>query len=147
MTQYDTVVVGGGPAGYAAAIRCAQLGAKTAIIERHHWGGNSFHHGGVVMATLLRHADVARLLTRDKETFGIRGDVTCDFSVAVSRAHEVSGRMVKGAHFLLRKYKVTEYQGEATCLDAHTLKVEFANAAAESLTCDNLIIATGGLPR
>ncbi len=146
MTQFDTVVLGAGPGGYGAAIRSAQLGMKTAIVEGRWWGGACQNVGCLPIRSLVHNAEVAQLLTRDQELYGIRGEASLDYGLAQARARTVSERMVKGVHLLLRKNKVTEYQGHGVFRDAGTLAVSFDTGVTETLTFDQAVIATGARP-
>ena len=121
--HYDVVVLGAGPGGYVAAIRAAQLGLSTAIIEEKYWGGVCLNVGCIPTKALLRNAELAHIFTHDAKTFGISGDVTFDFGAAFKRSRAVSDRMVKGVHFLMKKNKVTEINGWAEFTDDHTLVV------------------------
>jgi len=147
MTHFDTVVLGAGPGGYVAAIRSAQLGMKTAIVEKQWWGGVCLNVGCIPTKSLLKNAELAHVLTHEKELYGIQGEVSCDYGVAFSRSRSVSDRMVKGIHFLMKKNKIAEYAGWATFKDAKTLNVNFDNGVVESLTFNNCIIATGATPK
>ncbi len=143
MTQFDAVVLGAGPGGYVAAIRCAQLGMKTAIVEKNLWGGVGHNQGGIPVMSLLRSADVAHLLTHDKEFYGITGETSCDYTVAHARSRAVAERMSKGVHFLMKKNKITEYQGWGTFKGPSSLSVAFDTGVVETLTFDHCVIAAG----
>jgi dihydrolipoamide dehydrogenase len=142
-TYFDVVVLGAGPGGYVAAIRAAQLGLKTAVVEKQWWGGVCLNIGCIPTKSLLRNAELAHVFTAEKATFGIQGEVTFDYGQAFARSRAVSSRMVKGIHFLLRKNKITEYEGSGTFEDAHTLTVTRSDGTTESLTFGNCIIAVG----
>ncbi|MDR2931213.1 MAG: dihydrolipoyl dehydrogenase [Propionibacteriaceae bacterium] len=147
MTQFDTVILGAGPGGYVAAIRCAQLGMKTAIVEKRWWGGVCLNVGCIPTKSLLANADLAHTLTFDRQLYGIVGDVSLDWGPAYARSRAVSDRMVKGVHFLMRKNKITEYSGWATLSDAQHLRVESEVGEPQELSFDNLILATGATPK
>ena len=106
--HYDVVVLGAGPGGYVAAVRSAQLGLKTAIIELKYWGGVCNNVGCIPTKSLLRNAEVAHLFTHEADTFGISGDVKFDFGAAWKRSRTTADRMAKGVHYLMKKNKVTE---------------------------------------
>jgi dihydrolipoamide dehydrogenase len=114
--QYDVVVLGAGPGGYVAAIRASQLGLKTAIVEKKYWGGVCLNVGCIPSKALLRNAELAHLLTHEKEKFGIKvdGQLTLDYTAAFKRSREVAEGRVKGVHFLMRKNKIDEYDGWGT---------------------------------
>jgi len=143
MTHFDAVILGAGPGGYVAAIRCAQLGLKTAIVEKQWWGGVCLNVGCIPTKSLLRNAELAHILTREKDTYGISGDIQIDYAAAYTRSRAVADRMVKGIHFLMKKNKITEYDGWGTFRDATTLDVALPDGTVETLTFDNAIIAAG----
>src|SRR4051795_710235 len=145
--HFDVVVLGAGPGGYVAAVRSAQLGLKTAVIELKYWGGVCNNVGCIPTKSLLRNAEVAHLFTHEAKTFGISGDVTFDFGVAFSRSRNVADRMAKGVHFLMKKNKVTEIDGWATFVDDHTFDVALNAGGNQTVTFDNLIIAAGATTR
>ena len=144
--HYDVVVLGAGPGGYVAAIRAAQLGLSTAIIEDKYWGGVCLNVGCIPTKALLRNAELAHIFQAEAKTFGIEGEVSFNFGVAFSRSRTVSERMVKGVHFLMKKNKITEINGWATFTDDHTVSV--AGSDGEStVTFDHAIIAAGATTR
>ena len=145
--HYDLVVLGAGPGGYVAAVRAAQLGLRTAIIELKYWGGVCNNVGCIPTKSLLRNAEVAHLFTHEAKTFGISGDVSFDFGVAFKRSRTVADRMAKGVHFLMKKNKVTEIDGWATFVDDHTFDVALNAGGNQQVTFDNLIIAAGATTR
>lgn len=142
-SHFDVVVLGAGPGGYVAAIRAAQLGLKTAIIEKKYWGGVCLNVGCIPSKALLRNAELAHIFTAEKKTFGISGEVTFDFPTAVQRSRKVADGRVKGVHFLMKKNNITEYDGWGSFVDANTLDVSLNNGSSETVTFDNCIIATG----
>ena len=95
-----------------------------AIIEEKYWGGVCLNVGCIPSKALLRNADLAHIFTAQAETFGISGDVSFDFGAAYSRSRKVADGHVKGIHFLMKKNKVTEYDGRGTFVDANTIDVE-----------------------
>lgn len=113
-SHYDVVVLGAGPGGYVAAIRAAQLGLSTAIIEQKYWGGVCLNVGCIPSKALLRNAELAHLFNKEAKTFGISGgDVSFDFGAAFDRSRKVADGRTKGVHFLMKKNKITEYDGKA----------------------------------
>ncbi|MFZ2175591.1 MAG: dihydrolipoyl dehydrogenase [Rhodococcus sp. (in: high G+C Gram-positive bacteria)] len=142
-SHYDVVVLGAGPGGYVAAIRAAQLGLSTAIIEQKYWGGVCLNVGCIPSKALLRNAELAHLFTKEAKTFGISGEASFDFGVAFDRSRKVADGRVKGVHFLMKKNKITEYDGKGSFTDANTISVELSKGGTETLTFDNAIIATG----
>jgi dihydrolipoamide dehydrogenase len=142
-THFDVVVLGAGPGGYVAAIRAAQLGLSTAIIEKQWWGGVCLNVGCIPTKALLRNAELAHVFNADADLFGIEGEVTFNYSKAFSRSRSVSDRMVKGVHFLMRKNKITEIDGWGTFTDAKTIRVTGEAGEEQKVTFDNCIIAAG----
>ena len=108
--EYDVCVLGAGPGGYVAAIRAAQLGLKTCIIEKRYWGGVCLNVGCIPTKSLLRNAELAHIVTHEADAFGIQGEITVDYGKAFSRSRQVSERMTKGIHFLMKKNKITEIE-------------------------------------
>ncbi len=147
MTHYDVVVLGAGPGGYVAAIRAAQLGLNTAIVEPKYWGGVCLNVGCIPSKALLRNAELAHIFTKDAQTFGISGEATFDYGVAFDRSRKVAEGRVAGVHFLMKKNKITEINGYGRFTDANTLSVELNDGGTETLTFDNAIIATGSSTR
>lgn len=141
--HYDVVVLGAGPGGYVAAIRAAQLGLKTAIIEKKWWGGVCLNVGCIPTKALLRNAELAHLVQKEADTFGISGQVSFDYGKAFTRSRQVSERMVKGVHYLMKKNKITEYNGWATFSDARTLQLAGNDGTTDTITFDNVILDTG----
>jgi dihydrolipoamide dehydrogenase len=142
--HFDVVVLGAGPGGYVAAIRSAQLGLKTAIIEEKYWGGVCLNVGCIPSKALLRNAELAHIFKTEAKTFGIQvdGTVTFDYGVAFQRSRNVADGRVKGVHFLMKKNGITEYQGRGEFTDDHTIVVN-----GETVTFDHAIIAAGATTR
>ncbi|MPZ61423.1 MAG: dihydrolipoyl dehydrogenase [Propionibacteriales bacterium] len=148
--HFDVVVLGAGPGGYVAAIRAAQLGKSVAVVESRYWGGVCLNVGCIPSKALLRNAEIAHLIQHEAErTFGISvgGEVTLDYSKAYQRSREVADGRVKGIHFLMKKNKITEYDGWGAFTDANTLDVQLNAGGNEQLTFDNCIIAAGSTTR
>ena len=147
MTHYDVVVLGAGPGGYVAAIRAAQLGLNTAIVEPKYWGGVCLNVGCIPSKSLLRNAELAHIFTKEAKTFGISGEVSFDYGSAFDRSRKVADGRVAGVHFLMKKNKITEIHGRGTFTDAKTLSVDLNDGGTETVTFDNAIIATGSSTR
>jgi dihydrolipoamide dehydrogenase len=147
VTHYDVVVLGAGPGGYVAAIRAAQLGLNTAIIEPKYWGGVCLNVGCIPSKALLRNAELAHIFTKEAKTFGISGEATFDYGVAFDRSRKVADGRVAGVHFLMKKNKITEIHGYGTFTDANTISVALNEGGTETVTFDNAIIATGSSTR
>ena len=147
MTHYDVVVLGAGPGGYVAAIRAAQLGLNTAIVEPKYWGGVCLNVGCIPSKALLRNAELAHIFTKEAKTFGISGEATFDYGIAFDRSRKVAEGRVAGVHFLMKKNKITEIHGYGRFTDPRTLAVELNDGGTETVTFDNVIIATGSSTR
>ena len=150
MTQhFDVVVLGAGPGGYVAAIRAAQLGLTTAVVEEKYWGGVCLNVGCIPSKALLRNAELVHTLTHEAKTFGIgiNGELTFDYGEAFRRSRKVADGRVKGVHFLMKKNKIAEFDGRGTFVDDHTLSVATSGGGTETVTFDHAIIAAGATPR
>ncbi|WP_431234997.1 dihydrolipoyl dehydrogenase [Mycolicibacterium psychrotolerans] len=147
MTHYDVVVVGAGPGGYVAAIRAAQLGLNTAIIEPKYWGGVCLNVGCIPSKALLRNAELAHIFTKDAKTFGISGEATFDYGVAFDRSRKVADGRVAGVHFLMKKNKITEIHGYGKFTGPNSIEVDLNEGGTEKVEFDNAIIATGSSTR
>ncbi len=143
--EYDVIVLGAGPGGYVAAIRAAQLGFKTAIVEKKYWGGVCLNVGCIPSKALLRNAELVNIFKNEAKTFGIQvnGEVSFDYGAAFKRSRRVADGRVKGVHFLMKKNKIDEYDGWGTFTDAHHLRVELNAGGEETLTFKHLILAPG----
>jgi dihydrolipoamide dehydrogenase len=143
MPHFDVVVLGAGPGGYVAAIRAAQLGRQVAVVEEKYWGGVCLNVGCIPSKALLRNAELAHIVTSEAKTFGISGEVSFDFGAAFDRSRTVADGRVKGVHFLMKKNKITEFDGRGTFRDAHTIEVALSKGGSGTVTFDDVIIATG----
>ncbi|MBC7303056.1 MAG: FAD-dependent oxidoreductase, partial [Nocardia sp.] len=142
-SHYDVVVLGAGPGGYVAAIRAAQLGLRTAIVEQKYWGGVCLNVGCIPSKALLRNAELAHIFHKEAKTFGISGEVSFDFGAAFDRSRKVADGRVKGVHFLMKKNKIDEFDGLGTFTGPNSLDVALTKGGVETITFDNAIIATG----
>jgi dihydrolipoamide dehydrogenase len=147
VTHYDVVVVGAGPGGYVAAVRSAQLGLNTAVVEPKYWGGVCLNVGCIPSKALLRNAELAYIVTKEAKAFGINGETTFDYGIAFDRSRKVAEGRVAGVHFLMKKNKITEIHGYGRFTDANTLSVELNDGGTGTITFDNCIIATGSSTR
>ncbi len=144
--SFDVIVIGAGPGGYVAAIRAAQLGLKTAIVERAHLGGICLNWGCIPTKALLRSAEVWHTLHRLKE-FGLAADnPRFDLEAIVQRSRKVSAQLANGVKFLLKKNKVTVIDGEAK-LDGKGRITVAKDGKAASYSAKDIIIATGARAR
>ncbi|WP_121417807.1 dihydrolipoyl dehydrogenase [Streptomyces sp. NBC_00271] len=143
-TDFDVVVLGAGPGGYVAAIRAAQLGLRTAIVEGRFWGGVCLNIGCIPAKALLRNAEVAQLILHDAEKFGVRinGDVSLDYHSAYERSRVVADGRAKGVGYLMRKNKIAQFEGKGTFIDPHTMQVRLRDGEA-TLSFGSCVIATG----
>lgn len=151
MTHYDVVVLGAGPGGYVAAIRAAQLGLNTAIVEPKYWGGVCLNVGCIPSKALLRNAELAHIFTKEAKQFGISGEASFDFGAAFDRSRKVADGRVAGVHFLMKKNKITEIHGYGKFTGANSIEVEPSGDGPEDgpvkLEFDHAIIATGSSTR
>ena len=147
--HFDVVVLGAGPGGYVAAIRAAQLGKTVAVVESKYWGGVCLNVGCIPSKALLRNAELVNLFTHEAERFGIHaeGGIKVDFGAAFSRSRNVADGRVKGVHYLMKKNKITEFDGWGSFTGPKSLDVQQSDGSAVSLTFDNCIIATGASTR
>ncbi len=144
--RFDVVVVGTGPGGYVAAIRCAQLGLSVAAIEDDRPGGVCLNWGCIPTKALLRNAEIVGLFQRAEE-FGVTvGKWTADYAQAVQRSRRVADRMAKGVEFLFRKNKITLVPGTGTLKARNVVEVK-GKDGAETLEAKAIILATGSEPR
>ncbi len=144
--SFDVVVIGAGPGGYVAAIRCAQLGLKTAIVEREHLGGICLNWGCIPTKALLRSSEIFHLIHRAKE-FGLSvGEVSFDLAKIVERSRKVATQLSNGVKFLMKKHKIAVVDGEAELAGAGRIAVK-AKDGERSLAAKNIILATGARAR
>jgi dihydrolipoamide dehydrogenase len=146
--SFDVIVVGGGPAGYVCAIRAAQLGLSTAVVERDKLGGVCVNIGCIPTKALLHSAYVANLAAHDAKDLGVDvGTVKTDYGVAMRRSRKVSEQNSKGVEFLMKKHKVTVVRGTGVLGKNRTVKVGNDSYEAKK----GLVIATGsrvkGIPQ
>ncbi|MEQ3670095.1 dihydrolipoyl dehydrogenase [Pseudophaeobacter sp.] len=143
---YDVIVIGAGPGGYVAAIRSAQLGLKTAIIERENLGGICLNWGCIPTKALLRSSEVFHLMERAKE-FGLGADnITYDLDAVVKRSRGVAKQLSSGIGHLMKKNKITVVMGEATIPAKGKVSVK-TDKGTEELSAKNIILATGARAR
>ena len=119
MSDYDVVVIGAGPGGYVCAIRAAQLGLKTAIVDKQWLGGVCLNVGCIPSKALLKNAEVAHTLRERGKEFGFSFEnLTLDYSVAFKRSRQVSDRLTNGVGFLMKKNKIDVLHGHGQDLTA-----------------------------
>ncbi|WP_256008995.1 dihydrolipoyl dehydrogenase [Desertivirga xinjiangensis] len=146
--QYDVTVIGSGPGGYVAAIRCAQLGLKTALIEKYStFGGTCLNVGCIPSKALLDSSEHFYNATHTFKTHGINlKDLSVDLPQMIKRKNEVVEQTTGGITFLMKKNKITTYQGVGSFVDKNTIKVSKAEGAEETISTKNVIISTGSKP-
>lgn len=148
--SYDVIVIGSGPGGYAAAIRSAQLGLRTAVVERAELGGTCLNWGCIPTKALLKSAEVFRYASHAAE-YGVmvaEGTLTADLPAMVSRSRAVAEQMSKGIDFLLKKNQVEVLVGTGTLTDVpHTVEVTAADGTTTRYETKHIILATGARPR
>ena len=143
---FDVVVIGAGPGGYVAAIRSAQLGLKTAIVEKEHMGGICLNWGCIPTKAMLRSAEIFHLMHRANE-FGLNAEkISFDLQSVIKRSRGISNQLNQGVTHLLKKNKVKSFIGEATILEKGKIRV-FKDKNSEELLTDNIIIASGARAR
>ena len=143
---YDVVVVGGGPGGYVCAIRCAQLGLKTAVVERDRMGGICLNWGCIPTKALLRSSETWHMLHRLEE-FGMSADnFKFDIEKVVKRSRAVSKQLSDGVSFLMKKHKITVIPGEAKLAGKGKLTVT-KDGKTSDVTAKNIVLATGARAR
>src|SRR3954463_14995706 len=146
-TEYDLIVIGGGPAGYAGAIRAGQLGKKVACIELERAGGTCLNWGCIPTKALLKSAEFYRSLQK-AETFGVSAkDVGFDFGKVMDRSRGVAGQMAKGVEFLFRKNKVDYFVGRAQVSAPGMVEITEGEQKGKFFKTKNVLLATGCKPR
>ena len=144
--QYDVVVLGSGPGGYVAAIRCAQLGLKTAIVERENLGGICLNWGCIPTKALLRSAEVLHQMKHAKD-YGLAADnITADLAAIVARSRGVAKQLNMGVTGLMKKNKITVHLGDGKLVAPGKLEVT-GDKGAQTLDAKHIIIATGARAR
>ena len=143
---YDVIVIGAGPGGYVAAIRAAQLGLKTIVVEREHMGGICLNWGCIPTKAMLRSSEVYHLMQRAKE-FGLSAQgIDYDLDAVVARSRAIAKQLNGGVSHLLKKNKVTALMGAATLTAPGQVSVK-TTKGEESLSAKHIIIATGARAR
>jgi dihydrolipoamide dehydrogenase len=152
MASFDVIFIGGGPAGYVGAIRCAQLGLSTAVIEREALGGTCVIWGCIPAKALLESAAIANRLKHAAD-FGVTvGDIKTDYGVAMKRSRAVSTQNSKGVEFLFKKNKITYLKGTGTLTGKNTVSFKTPDGKEEKHDAKKaIVISTGsrvrGLPQ
>jgi len=145
MKRYDLVVIGGGPGGYVAAIRAAQLNKKVALVESSHLGGICLNWGCIPTKSLLKNAEVFELIKNSKK-YGIEiKDYSVDWKKVIKRSRDIANRMGKGIQFLMKKNKIDVINGFGKIIDNKTIEVS-NESSKEKIKTDFIIISTGASP-
>jgi dihydrolipoamide dehydrogenase len=146
-TQFDLIVVGGGPGGYTAAIRASKLGMKTAIVEKENLGGICLNWGCIPTKALLRTAEVYHLMHRAKE-FGLKADnIAFDIEAVVKRSRGLASQLNAGVKHLMKKSKITVFDGYAKLAGKGKLNITKDGKPVANLTAKSIILATGARAR
>jgi dihydrolipoamide dehydrogenase len=140
--DYDIVLIGGGPAGYAGAIRAAQLGKRVLCVEKDKLGGVCLNWGCIPTKALLSNAHLVEMINRHGAQFGFQGRAEWNFGDMIGRSRGVAGQLNKGIEGLFRKYKVKSKIGAAQIVGPNKVKV-----GDETITADSIVIATGARPK
>ena len=145
--QYDLIVLGSGPGGYVAAIRAAQLGLKTAIVERENLGGICLNWGCIPTKALLRSAEIKHYMDH-ASAYGLKvtGQIEADLDAVVKRSRGVAKQLNQGVTHLMKKNKITVHMGDGALKSANTLTVT-KDGKSEDLTAKHIILATGARAR
>jgi dihydrolipoamide dehydrogenase len=145
--DFDVVVIGGGPGGYPAAIRSAQLGARVAVIEADNLGGTCLNWGCIPTKTMIGSVAALHTLKHAKD-FGLSADnIGVDFDAVMARKDKVVTTLVGGVGYLLeKKHKQKVFAGYGKILDKNTVEVTAADGTTQKITTNNIIIATGSVP-
>ena len=144
--QYDVIVLGSGPGGYVAAIRCAQLGLKTAIVERENLGGICLNWGCIPTKALLRSAEVLHNM-KHAAAYGLAADnIRADLEAVVKRSRGVAKQLNQGVTHLMKKNKIAVHMGSGVLKGAGKLEVT-GEKGTETLTAKHIIVATGARAR
>ncbi|MDP2130625.1 MAG: dihydrolipoyl dehydrogenase [Erythrobacter sp.] len=144
--SYDVIVLGSGPGGYVAAIRCAQLGLKTAIVERENLGGICLNWGCIPTKALLRSAEIFHYMQHAGDYGLVAKGIEADLAAIVKRSRGVAKQLNQGIGHLMKKNKITVHMGEGKLTGANSLTVK-GEKGNESLTAKHIVVATGARAR
>ena len=144
--QKTVIVVGGGPGGYVAAIRAAQLGAKVTLVEREHIGGTCLNIGCIPTKCLLHSAELVSEIKEQGADIGVKvSGVEVDFPQVIAHKNAISKQLTQGVAGLLKQNKVARVDGEASFTGPKTLSVKKSDGSVEEMTADAIIVATGSV--
>ena len=143
MRSFDVIIIGGGPGGYVAAIRAAQLGKKVAVVEANHLGGICLNWGCIPTKALLKNAEVFELVQNAKK-YGIEtGEVSVNWEKMIKRSRDVAKRLSKGIEFLMKKNKIDYIPARGKLLGNGKVETTDADGKITEISADNIIIAIG----
>ena len=146
--HFDIAVLGGGPGGYVAAIRSAQLGFKTVVIDKDNLGGICLNWGCIPTKSLLKNAEIFENLKNNADEFGLTVEgLKFDFTKIIKRSRSISEKISRNVEMLIKKNKIERVKGLGKLVDKNKLEVILNNGNTELITADNIIIATGARPR
>lgn len=145
-TEYDVIVLGSGPGGYVAAIRCAQLGLKTAIVERENLGGICLNWGCIPTKAMLRSAEIFHYMQHAGDYGLVAQGIEADLAAIVKRSRGVAKQLNQGVTHLMKKNKITVHMGEGKLTGATSLTVT-SDKGEETLSAKHIIVATGARAR
>src|SRR5881397_4084354 len=141
--SFDVIIIGGGPGGYVCAIRCAQLGLKTAIVERENLGGICLNWGCIPTKALLRTAEVFHYM-QHADAYGLSNEKpSFDLAKVVARSRAVAKQLNQGVTHLMKKNKITVVMGDGKLNGKGKLSVTSADGKATELQAKHIIVATG----
>ncbi len=147
--QYDIAILGGGPGGYVAAIRAAQLGFKTVIIDKDNLGGICLNWGCIPTKSLLKNAEIFDLMKNHSNEFGISVQgLSFDFNKIIKRSRDISDRITKNVEMLIKKNKIDRIRGFGKLVSKNQIDVFDSNSKKiDSISSEKIIIATGARPK
>lgn len=146
--NFDITVIGGGPGGYVAAIRAAQLGKKVALVEKSALGGICLNWGCIPTKTLLKSAGLLQEFREKGKTFGIKATgVEVDYPQVMENSRKVADRLSKGVAFLMKKNNIQVFPARGRLLDKNTIALEKEDGSSEKIQSEFIILATGARPR
>jgi dihydrolipoamide dehydrogenase len=145
--EYDLIVIGGGPAGYAAAIRGGQLKKRVLCVEKENLGGTCLNWGCIPTKALLEDGSFIRKLRTEADKHGVSFDnLKIDFAKLVGRSRAIAEKLSKGIGFLFKKYEVKHEMGTGQLVEAHKVKITTSDGKTKEVTGDHIIIAVGAKP-
>lgn len=147
--DYQIAFLGGGPAGYVGAIRAAQLGFKTVVIDKDNLGGICLNWGCIPTKSLLKNAEIFDIVKNHSADFGMSfKEVSFDFAQVIARSRDISAKITKNVELLVKKNKIERVRGFGKLTSPHQIEVSFSDGSApKTITSERIIIATGASPR